>query len=70
MKENKNNLQGTPRTDNPNIKEWFGPKGKVLQLVKLAGGSSHYRMTDHRQDTTYYSTKRYSLRQMLAILNY
>ena len=72
MNEKKNTLKGTPRTDNPNILEWFGPKGKVLQLVKLASGSSHYRFHYPQGDPfgpSYYSTKRYSLRHMLAILN-
>ena len=68
MKENSTLPQGTPRTDNPRILEWFGPNGKVLQLVKLPT-SHHYRMTNHRQDTTYYSAKKWSLAQMLDILN-
>ena len=35
--------QGTPRSDNENIIEWQGPKGKTLQLVML-GNSTHYRI--------------------------
>ncbi len=74
MKQIKMIPQGTPRTDNPNILEWFGPEGKVLQLVNLASGSSHYRFQYPQGDPfglgpCYYSTKRWSLEQMLDLLN-
>ena len=72
MKANEMTPQGTPRTDNSNILEWFGPEGKVLQLVKLASGSSHYRFHYPGGDLfgpCYYSTKRWSLWQMLDLLN-
>ena len=72
MKEIKMTPQGTPRTDNPNILKWFGPGGKVLQLVSLASGSSHYRLQYPHGDPfgpSYYSTKRWSLKQMLDLLN-
>ena len=64
-----NTTQGTPRTDNPRIVEWFGPNGKVLQRVELASDRIHYRLTDHRQDVTYYSAQNYSLSTLLNILN-
>jgi hypothetical protein len=72
MKATSNKLpQGTPRTDNPSILEWFGPEGKVLQLVK--GSTSHYyRFIYPHGDPfgpCYYSTKRWSLWQMLDLLN-
>ena len=72
MKEIKMTPKGTPRTDNPNILEWFGPEGKVLQLINLASGSSHYRFHYPQGDPfgpCYYSTKRWSLWQMLELLN-
>ena len=63
--------QGTPRTDNPNIIEWFGPGRMVLQLVKLGSNSSHYRFYQRGcgLDSGYYDTKRWSLEEMLDILN-
>ena len=71
MKESKTLPQGTPRIDNPRILEWFGPEGRVLQLIKLPT-SSHYRLQYPHGDPfgpSYYSTKRYSLSMMLDLLN-
>ena len=70
MKATKTLPQGTPRIDNPRILEWFGPDGKVLQLVK-GSTSHHYRFIYPHGDPLpcYYSTKKWSLWQMLNLLN-
>jgi hypothetical protein len=70
MKKMKTLPQGTPRIDNPRILEWFGPQGKVLQLIKLPT-SHHYRILypGGASLPCYYSTKRYSLSTMLDLLN-
>ena len=73
MKENSTLPQGTPRTDNPNILEWYGPNdNKVLQLVKTPT-LDYYRFEYPEGDpfriSCNYSTKRWSLWQMLDLLN-
>ena len=70
MKATKTLPQGTPRIDNPRILEWFGPDGKVLQLINLPS-SSHYFLLylGGRSLPCYYSAKRYSLSMMLDLLN-
>jgi hypothetical protein len=70
MKENSTLPQGTPRTDNPNIIEWFGPDGSILQLIKNPT-SHHYTILSPGGASLpcYYSTKKWSLWQMLNLLN-
>jgi hypothetical protein len=70
MKESKTLPQGTPRHDNPNILEWFGHQGKVLQLIKTST-SHHYHILypNGAPLPCFYSTKRYSLWTMLDLLN-
>jgi hypothetical protein len=67
--------QGTVRSDNENIIEWFADNSdKVLQLVYLPSGS-HYRFVRDRgfiQDgyqDGYWPVSKFSLAYMLDLLN-
>lgn len=59
---------GTPRSDNPNILEWVGPQGKVLQYVR-SYDYYHFIYPHGSYIDAIYPGHHFTLQYMLELLN-